>query len=186
MAFFKERNGRWNVQIYIKPLPRRSKTFSTREEGEAWACATEAKLRAFRASGMTHEIPHHDPVTIDAIMDLPRIPAEDCAVGIYFLFKKNECIYVGQSRHVHTRVREHRTVRNKRKDFDTYAWLPAPADRLDDLELHYITKLLPRLNEKGNELAKLKKRIASRRLSFKEAEAAQARIAELSGGKAVR
>lgn len=59
-------------------------------------------------------------------------------------FDGEECVYVGQSRQVHTRVREHRARR--KGQFTSYAWVSCRLDELDALEREYIELLQPPLN----------------------------------------
>lgn len=135
MAAFMERNGRWTAIVKIKPFPRRTKTFATQAEAERWATAQEADIRGGNKPR---------PTTWPEIQRLPRIDPEAAAVGIYFLFDGEQCVYVGQSRQVHTRVREHRARLKGR--FTTYAWIPCRLEELDGLEREYIELLQPPLN----------------------------------------
>lgn len=59
--------------------------------------------------------------------------------GIYFLFRKDKLVYVGQSTNVIARVHSH-TVR-----FDTYTYIEVDHE-IDFLEMAYITKYRPSEN----------------------------------------
>lgn len=62
--------------------------------------------------------------------------------GVYFLFKGNRIVYVGQSRNVMQRVGVHADE----KDFDRMAWVETPREHLNLVESLYIHTLRPRLN----------------------------------------
>jgi excinuclease UvrABC nuclease subunit len=83
------------------------------------------------------------------LVDIEEIRAQSQApkpplVGVYFLFKDTELVYVGQSNNILLRVQTH----TKRLDFDRYAYLSCSKDELDDLENAYILKLRPKLNRR--------------------------------------
>ena len=61
--------------------------------------------------------------------------------GVYFLIKGSKVIYVGQSVNVFARISSHAQYR----DFDSYAYVSCPKDRLDILESLYIHTLNPPL-----------------------------------------
>lgn len=155
MANIIERVGRWRAQIRRKGFKTVSKTFSTRDAAEKWAGDIERRIDAANDNGGV-ALPGAVP---DDIRYLPRISATGGAVGVYFLFKGDECIYVGQSTHVHTRVREHRTRKNGGKEFDSYSWIAVAPERLNEVELHYIETIRPRLNDAGGELIRIRKRV---------------------------
>lgn len=144
MAAMTERNGRWRALVHIKPFPPKAKTFGTPAEAASWADDLEADLRNRRQAEIISRKPK--PTTWYEIRHLPRLKAETSAVGIYFLFRDDECIYVGQSRQVHTRVREHRMRGSETNSFTTYAWVSCELDELNSLEKAYIDLLQPPLN----------------------------------------
>lgn len=78
------------------------------------------------------------------ILALPRLRTD--VTGIYFLFKDDECVYVGKSRRVHLRVAEHMRRDFRFKDFNTYSWLACSEADASSLEAYYISLLRPRLN----------------------------------------
>ena len=63
------------------------------------------------------------------------------APGVYFLLDGNEIVYVGQARHVYSRIAQHTSKR-----FNQYAFVPCAVNLLDRLESLYIHMLRPRLN----------------------------------------
>ncbi len=64
--------------------------------------------------------------------------------GVYFLFDREELIYIGSSIDCPNRIREHR----KDKEFDSYYIIKTlPEDRLE-IEADYIQKFKPPLNKK--------------------------------------
>lgn len=62
--------------------------------------------------------------------------------GIYFLIKDSEIVYVGQSIHIHGRVKTHQ----KDKEFDRVFFVGCTRDELNQLEAKYIRQFEPRLN----------------------------------------
>lgn len=148
MASFINRNGRIRAQVWIKPLRQRTKTFGDMESAKAWAERAETEMRELRANGGSlppAEPPRRAaPRRRDDVHALPRIPATRAFCGVYFLFDRDECVYVGQSLHVHARVAQH--VKEEIKLFDTYAWRPCTAGDLLAWEQYYSKLLNPRLN----------------------------------------
>lgn len=143
-------NGRFRAQVRVAGLDPKTKTFATREEAQAWAEQYEKECIAKKAC--------------DDVYLLPRFKPKHQA-GIYFLFKGNECVYVGQSRKPHARVHDHIGV----IDYDEFAILPCAADALNRTELHYIKKLMPKSNKKGAvEYVDPRVRRAERRQWWKE------------------
>jgi hypothetical protein len=70
--------------------------------------------------------------------------------GIYFLFFEGEVVYVGRAIDVDCRVQAH-----KKKDYDSWTWVPCPARQQERLERAYLDKFLPPLNRDYNtELAR--------------------------------
>lgn len=64
---------------------------------------------------------------------------------IYFLLKKNEVVYVGQSTQGLIRAINHKEI-----DFDTLYYIKCKTDQLNMLEDEYIYKYLPKYNKKFN------------------------------------
>ena len=64
--------------------------------------------------------------------------------GLYFLIEKNEIVYIGQSSNVIARIHAHSG--NKRKPFDSFAWLPCNKNDLDEMETAYISFFEPIYN----------------------------------------
>ena len=146
MATIVERNGRFTAQIRrLGPDKKKrsvAKTFASYEEAKAWADKVEAWYERSNA-GTTPAIPLE-------VAALPRFDAVSGSCGVYFLFDGDECVYVGKSLQVHTRVREHRANNASKKEFDTYAFIPCKAAKLDELEAHYIAMMKPKFNESLN------------------------------------
>ena len=71
------------------------------------------------------------------------MPIEDFDFcGVYFLLKRYEIVYVGQSLNVFNRIQQHR----KDKDFDRFAWVNVDQSLLDAVERMYIHLFKPPLN----------------------------------------
>lgn len=68
-------------------------------------------------------------------------------VGIYFLKKEDEIVYVGQSINIHRRVEQH-----KDKDFDDYSFIECEKSLLDCTEEFYILKCNPKYNKRRFEI----------------------------------
>tara|TARA_R110000764_G_scaffold157167_2_gene245001 strand:- start:1443 stop:1829 length:387 start_codon:yes stop_codon:yes gene_type:complete len=65
-------------------------------------------------------------------------------MGIYFLIKAGEVVYVGQGLNIMARVGLH----TAEKDFDSVSTLPCPKEYLNLLETIFIQSFRPRLNYK--------------------------------------
>jgi hypothetical protein len=64
--------------------------------------------------------------------------------GIYFLFLGDELVYIGQSRDVHWRVRDH--ARSARMTFDKWSFVEVSEDDRLRVEENLIRRYKPRLN----------------------------------------
>lgn len=143
MATFLIRNGRITALIrQIGPDGKKrsiSQTFATQAEADAWA---DNFIKTYRA------VDRHDShfLAPKDIYQLTRHPANVGLCGVYFLFRKNKCIYVGQSTNIHVRVRDHQLPRSGTKDFDCFSYLEVPRDSLNAAEAYYITMFNPALN----------------------------------------
>ena len=63
---------------------------------------------------------------------------------IYFLIDKNSIVYVGQSRNIHTRIKNHK----KDKKFDSYFYVKShDKSEIDKLEKYYINRFKPYYND---------------------------------------
>ena len=62
--------------------------------------------------------------------------------GIYFLFDKNELVYIGQSINCLSRIAEHENC----KKFDSYYILKCEREQLSEIEAVYIERYKPRYN----------------------------------------
>lgn len=147
MATYINRNGKITAQVCIKPH-RRAATFPTMSEAVAWAEQTEAHLRRSRAEGKR---PHGKRVPLNArdVANLPRVDSRAFS-GIYFLYRGDECVYVGQSMHVHSRAQAHMRGDFKTSCCDSYSWFPCAQQDLDRYETYFIEMLDPPLNVSGS------------------------------------
>jgi len=66
-------------------------------------------------------------------------------IGIYFLIKDKQIIYIGQSINIHNRLSHH----SSRKQFDAISIIECNPDNLDELESLYIHAIKPCLNGNG-------------------------------------
>ena len=106
----------------------------------------EATLSGLRQSTMSPE----------SVIDM-KIP------GVYFLFKNNNLVYVGQSTHVPTRIASH--VREGRLEFDKVSFIRVPPERLLEVEAYYIDLLWPEENQTG-ERAEIRRQIEEAELNM--------------------
>jgi hypothetical protein len=72
------------------------------------------------------------------------IPVGD-SIGIYFLLKGSEIVYVGQSRTVYQRIETHKT--DGTKEFDKACFFECSVEELDDIERTLIRAFGPKYNK---------------------------------------
>jgi len=77
---------------------------------------------------------------------------------VYFLYKKNEVVYVGITKNIHNRINQHK----KTKDFSHYEYKVDEYEKCKKIEKDYIRKLKPKLN-----LVLFKEKIKNQRLKDK-------------------
>jgi excinuclease UvrABC nuclease subunit len=65
--------------------------------------------------------------------------------GIYFLCKNAEIVYIGKTISVAQRVESHRGI----KDFDSVLLLRTPEELLNSVEIYWIKRLRPPLNQRS-------------------------------------
>jgi hypothetical protein len=156
MASITQHNSGWRVFVH-KHGQRKTKVLSTYAEASAWAEDQERRLDGVKArflsekESATLDLPLLTaiPVSVlDAIRTVPHciydvisaaIPVKQ-NTGIYFLILNNEVVYVGQSIDLLGRVSRH--IRDGKR-FDSYAFLSAPKEKLDELERKYIRAFVP-------------------------------------------
>ena len=64
-------------------------------------------------------------------------------IGIYFLYKNEQLVYIGQSTDILLRIRNH----FKEKDFDNYSYFECEISKLNQVERLFIEKYTPLLNK---------------------------------------
>lgn len=153
------RNG-WRAQLQFDG-ERESKTFKTEAEAIDWVnwrkgLAKESNTQKaildrikFEKSKLLSFIPkrvllamNSVPLSVEEIIGA-SIPL-GTQVGIYFLIRNDEVIYVGQSIDILNRVSKHR---REGKVFDSYSFIECAKENLNLLESTYITALIPELNQ---------------------------------------
>ena len=92
-----------------------------------------------------------DLIGLDHLLARREIFKKQC--GVYFLFDKDEVVYVGRSVNMKMRVHTHNQRNGHRYKFDSYAFIEMP--ELSPLEIElmeraYIAKFAPRYNKLGN------------------------------------
>jgi hypothetical protein len=81
-----------------------------------------------------------DPIRLgEFLLSKAKFPA------VYFLFKRGELVYVGQSKTLYLRIEEHLTQGVKL--FDAVAYLRCSVDQLTRIEGHYIRTCVPKYND---------------------------------------
>ena len=71
--------------------------------------------------------------------------APDILCGVYFLIKKGEVVYVGQSKQFYSRLMQH--VHDDDKEFDSYTFIVCDPEEVNALERNYIKRFKPRYNK---------------------------------------
>lgn len=69
--------------------------------------------------------------------------------GIYFLWKDDEIVYIGQSANGNQRRHGHFKPFNGHCRFDHYTFIPCPIDQLGVYEYAYIAKYKPKHNKRA-------------------------------------
>lgn len=159
MAYIGPFRNKWRAQIQRNGV-RSSGVFDTEEQAKLWI---EMKERTIVAKG-SHFIPTEKlsmtqtkllssipSRVLNAIANVPHCLSEvldsampiGTAMGVYFLIKNNEVVYVGQSIDVYGRLSTHK---KNGKDFDSFAFIQCEKGMLNDLESLYISAFVPFMN----------------------------------------
>lgn len=157
MATYRERCGKWRAEVKRCGVAT-SRTFPTLDDAREWAAGVEAEILAQnpparpaprRVVPLSRRVPQEivlpdgfAPLAADAIVAIAK-PLHE-ASGVYFLIHAGAIVYVGQSLNVHARVLDH----VGRVEFDAYAVIPCPADRMGAIESVYIAELRPKHNRR--------------------------------------
>lgn len=108
----------------------------------------EAPGAAVNLAAYLHSAVEHSDVALSpdelARYAIPIADFAHAASGIYFLWKTDRIVYVGQSRNGLARILTH--LAEGVKDFDALSFLRCPVGKLDEVERHYIRALLPIYN----------------------------------------
>ena len=139
MATYINRKGRITAQVCLRPLPSKARTFGTMQEAVEWAAETEWYMRAVRKNG-SNCVPV--PVTLADVLNMPRVK-DSAFQGVYFLFDRGQCVYVGQSGNVHARIKSHRLAK---LEFESYAWFPCLEAEMTLYEQYFIKLIDPPFN----------------------------------------
>lgn len=104
-------------------------------------------------------------MSIDRIRNF-AIPVADLlhsVSGIYFLWKLDRVVYVGQTRTGYHRIASH--LANSGMDFDAVSFIRCSRDQLDAVEREYLDRMLPTLN--SDPITEKKRRTRARRERLK-------------------
>lgn len=158
MAYIRPYQGtRWRAEVERHGL-RKTKTFDTREAAEFWAkeleSLTKKQFHGWKTMGDRAPLVQTALMTgiptrvLEANMAIPykhkeileaAIPMQR-ASGIYFLIRGLEIVYVGQSVDILHRIARHR---REGREFDGYAHIICPPEKMDELEAQYIAAFAP-------------------------------------------
>jgi hypothetical protein len=85
-------------------------------------------------------------IPIPQASGLSQLPTSRVS-GIYFLWRKEQIVYVGQSRNITQRIADH--IQEGKKRFDGMSYIAVEVIRLDRVERYFIETLLPQYNRCG-------------------------------------
>lgn len=159
MAYIRQYRDKWRAEVQ-KHGTRRTKVFPTKDQAIEWADFVESQLDGAKARFLPVE--ERKPLglalstaiptsVLNAVKEIPHsiydvilasVPVTHGS-GIYFLLRKNEVIYVGQSVDVLGRISRHR---REGRAFDAYAYIECAQDEMDRLERLYIRAFVPEEN----------------------------------------
>lgn len=159
MAYIGKFRDKWRAQVQVNGK-RVSSVFDTEDAAKKWAQWQTDLMKANRSSksmleklayadtALLTSIPkkvlraiHSVPYKITDILDA-AIPI-GTQIGVYFLIKDDEVVYVGQSTEILRRIGAHK---KDGKDFDSFAFIECGKADLNRIETKYITALVPELN----------------------------------------
>lgn len=98
---------------------------------------------AFQARKVLPPLRSHPLLSLEQIVAV-AVPKAHTLCGIYFLIREDRIVYVGQSRNMPVRIRQHKADPGKK--FERYAMHVCPARLLDRLERYYILRFQPEYN----------------------------------------
>ena len=117
---------------------------------------------------LVSQAPAHDRIYRSAsVLSRHVIHVDDlslCTAGIYFLWRGNVIVYVGQTRAGFGRIATH--IAQSQKVFDGVSFLRCEADQLDEVERKYIDRFMPEYNADSITLAAKRRREGYRRAHF--------------------
>jgi hypothetical protein len=94
-------------------------------------------------SALPEEVKDRQPLTLQDLRNTKQTITTYC---IYFLFKEDQVIYIGQSRNGgFDRIGQHLNYTDK--DFDAYTIMPCHESEINELEAEYILRLNPPYNK---------------------------------------
>lgn len=156
------KTGKWVAQIqrFGERLSRAD--FGTEHEAREWADKEEARIVSRgKASQALRSEPYGAVLPRQLLQGRAGIPIPEAELlktaiplsslcGVYFLIRRAEVVYVGQSVNVFSRLTQH--MKGGRITFDSFNVVPCAPDKLDGLEAHYIAALMPVHNRSMGEV----------------------------------
>ncbi len=159
MAYIAPHGDKWRAQFFKNGV-RASKVFNTENEAKLWVDLKERTMVSkgsqfipteklsiaqtkllssipSRVLNAIANVPHDLNEVLDAAMPIGT------AMGVYFLIKDKEVVYVGQSIDIYGRLSKHRA---DGRDFDSFAFIQCEKALLNDLESLYISAFVPFMN----------------------------------------
>ena len=156
------KTGKWVAQIQRHGTRLSRADFASRDEAQAWADREEGRIlsRAAASKALSREtfgavLPKR-VLQGRAWLPIPEAELLQTAIpaavlcGVYFLIRRSEVVYVGQSVNVFARLAQH--LKGRRITFDSFNVVPCKAEDLDSAEAHYIAALVPRNNRSMGEV----------------------------------
>lgn len=142
MATFEKRSNHWRATVRRKGI-RKSATFTTKAAAELWVASEESnidraaqQMMGFGRRGAAGLLTPEEILSLS----IPNIGG----AGVYFLISGAEITYVGKSKNVAGRIRDH--IKNGRQ-FDRFMMHHCSASEIDALEQRYISALRPAQNK---------------------------------------
>lgn len=101
----------------------------------------QIKIRRFLGQSSIHQIPNCVSSITKTVPNIRRLRPD--AGYVYLLFESGECVYVGKTKNIHSRMASH----DGEKSFDDVWYVETTLDRMDVLEAFFINRLNPRDNK---------------------------------------
>jgi hypothetical protein len=159
IAKFGENKASWYVGWRDPDGRRRKKSYGVGFLGQKRA-ETARKRIEDELLGLTYRASHLVPPELAGIEGLCELALPRSPVGIYFLYRANICVYVGQSVRLVTRIGNH--LAKEKKKFDRVLYIACARSELDHLEAQFIKLLKPEYLPSTVKIIRLRHRLFQR------------------------